>query len=167
MYGSIRPSSGSPGAAPAAIAQSGRRGASTIGRRIDDSASAPAASSAHTSWAAASEATITRLHLRYTKDTLTDDLVFKAAEPIAGGIPEVKVTGPAKENRFQGRYIVRKPFDPNQCYRGYSRGYVPVGAPLAGEAGTQASGKKLSAAFESYLRSDVPELGLKAKPAKK
>jgi hypothetical protein len=81
----------------------------------------------------------------------------------------VKQTGPAKENRFQGRYIVRKPFDPNQCYREYglSRGYIPAGTPLAGEAGTQASGKKLSAAFESYLRSDIAELGLKAKPVEK
>ncbi|MDP1826294.1 MAG: DUF2330 domain-containing protein [Archangium sp.] len=114
----------------------------------------------------ASAATITRLHLRYTKDTLADDLVFKAAEPIAGGIPEVPKTGPAKDNRFQGRYIVRKPFDPSQCYRQYAlaQGFIAAGSPLAGAAGTQAASKKLSAAFDSYLRSDVPELGLKAKP---
>ncbi len=115
----------------------------------------------------AQAATITRLHLRYTKDTLADDLVFKAAEPIAGGIPEVMVTAPAKENRFQGRYIVRKPFDINQCDRMSSLGFVPAGSPLAGAAGIQVASKKLSAPFESYLRSDVAELGLKATPEAK
>ena len=116
----------------------------------------------------AAAATITRLHLRYTKDSLTDDLVFKAAEPIAGGIPEVAKTGPAKENRFQGRYIVRKPFDLSQCdrYAAAVAGFVPAGSPLAGAAGVQ-GGKKLTAAFDSYLRSDIAELGLKAKPEEK
>ena len=117
----------------------------------------------------AQAATITRLHLRYTKDQLADDLVFKAAAPIAGGIPEVMVTAPAKENRFQGRYIVRKPFDVSQCDR-YDRqamGFTPVGSALAGAEGTQSASKKLSEPFESYLRSDVAELGLKAKPEPK
>jgi hypothetical protein len=114
----------------------------------------------------AAAATVTRLHLRYTKDTLTDDLVFKAAEPIAGGIPEVLKTAPAKENRFQGRYIVRKPFDVNQCQRywGGAPGFIPAGSALAGADGKQASGKKLSAAFDSYLRSDIVELGIKVAP---
>ena len=117
----------------------------------------------------ASAATVTRLHLRYTAESLTDDLVFKAAEPIAGGIPEVPKTAPAKENRFQGRYIVRKPFDVSQCdrYDMANRGFVPAGSPLAGAAGKQAASQKLSAAFESYLREGIAELDLKALPEAK
>ena len=116
----------------------------------------------------AREATLTRLHLRYTRDSLTDDLVFKAADPIAGGIPEVKTTSSAKENRFQGRYIVRHPFNLNQCHR-YSSGggaaggsFMPVQTALTGTQGKQAAASKLTAPFSSYLKSDVPELGLLA-----
>jgi hypothetical protein len=54
----------------------------------------------------ARDATITRLHLRYTKESLTDDLVFKQVEPIHGGIPGVAKTEAAKTNRFQGRYVM-------------------------------------------------------------
>jgi TonB family protein len=54
----------------------------------------------------ARNATITRLHLRYTKDSAPDDLVFKAVAPVAGGVPEVKTPAPAKHNRFQGRYVM-------------------------------------------------------------
>ncbi|MDP2270007.1 MAG: DUF2330 domain-containing protein [Archangium sp.] len=120
----------------------------------------------------AREATVTRVHLRYGKDSLTDDLVFKAAAPIAGGIPEMPKTGAAKENRFQGRYIVKRPFNQNQCYRYWggggaaSNGFVPVQTSLAGTQGTQAASTKMTAPFSSYLKSDVPELGLLA-PKKK
>jgi hypothetical protein len=63
------------------------------------------------------EATITRLHLRYTKDSLGEDLVFRAAPPIMGG--NGWISGPDKhgaqvtpggQNMFQGRYIVRHPW---------------------------------------------------------
>ena len=113
---------------------------------------------------------MTRLHVRYTKDSLTDDLVFTAAEPVAGGIPEVAKAGPAKTNRFQGRYIVKKPFDLSMCRRGMGAagGYTPASSALAGTGGVQAKGTKLPAAFDSYLRSDIAELGVKAAaPAKK
>lgn len=119
----------------------------------------------------AKDATLTRIHLRYTKDSLTDDLVFTAAEAVAGGVPEVAKAGPAKSNRFQGRYIVKKPFDVNMCSRGFgaSQGaYTPSSTGLAGTGGVQAKSTKLPAAFESYLRSDIAELGVKAgTPAKK
>ncbi len=119
----------------------------------------------------ASEATLTRLHLRYTKESLSDDLVFTAAPPIAGGVPEVPKAGPAKENRFQGRYVVTHPFNVNQCYRywggGAMRGFAPIQTALAGTDGVKASGQKLPATFVSYLRSDVPELNLTAPAPKK
>ena len=64
------------------------------------------------------EATITRLHVRYTKDSLGEDLIFRAAAPIQGGNGWSR--GPEKHeaivmpkggtNMFQGRYIVRHPW---------------------------------------------------------
>ncbi len=115
----------------------------------------------------ARDATLTRLHLRYAKDSLTDDLVFKAVDPIAGGVPEVPKTGNAKENRFQGRYIVKKPFDPNRCYSGRvfrGGGFAPIQTALSGTNGAQAVSTKLTAPFLSYLKTDVPELGLHVLP---
>lgn len=117
-------------------------------------------------------ATMTRLHLRYGKDTLSDDLVLKAAEPVAGGVPETPQTGAAKQNRFQGRYIIRKPFDPNRCFPTWGRGapppvgITPMGfnAQLAGQGGNQAQQVALTEPLEALVLSDVPELGLKAKP---
>jgi hypothetical protein len=59
---------------------------------------------------------ITRLHTRYGKHTLGEDLVFKPAEPIVGGngMPQgaqgtfaQKGAKKASTNRFQGRYIIR------------------------------------------------------------
>lgn len=117
----------------------------------------------------AKSATLTRIHLRYSKESLTDDLVFTAAEPVAGGVPEVAKAGPAKTNRFQGRYIVKKPFDVNMCFRHFGAsqgGYTPASTGLAGTGGVQAKAAKLPAAFESYLRSDIAELGVKAKATK-
>ncbi|MFZ5444405.1 MAG: DUF2330 domain-containing protein [Myxococcota bacterium] len=117
----------------------------------------------------AREATLTRLHLRYTKDSLTDDLVFAAAEPVSGGVPELQKTGPAKANRFQGRYIITHPFDASRCWRNWSgaMGFTPVQTSLAGTDGVQATATKLTASLESYLKSDVPELKLVAPEANK
>src|SRR5207302_3099842 len=58
---------------------------------------------------------LTRLHTRYDKQTLSEDLVFHEAGPVVGGrstwdgtsmeLPgEVK---PDSANNFQGRYIIR------------------------------------------------------------
>jgi hypothetical protein len=61
------------------------------------------------------EATLTRLHLRYTKESLGEDLVFRTAPAIAGGNGGNEgnhgavVTG-GKQSTFQGRYIVRHPW---------------------------------------------------------
>ena len=81
-------------------------------------------------------------------------------------------TGPAKENRFQGRYIVMKPFNQSQCYRYWGggmrgSGFTPAVTALSGTGGNQASDAKLTAPFESYLKSDIPELGLTKKPNQK
>jgi hypothetical protein len=60
--------------------------------------------------------TLTRLHARYGKD-ITNDLIFKAAEPIVGGREQRGANGaletgsqPSSSNNFQGRYAIRHPW---------------------------------------------------------
>jgi hypothetical protein len=118
----------------------------------------------------AAEATLTRLHLRYGKDTAKDDLVLRITDPLAGGIPDKATPGPAKDNRFQARFIMRKPFDPGRCWQG--GGAMQMGGPVGPTPGSMPSVPGapsnmtkpgvLSAALTTYLRSDVPELELKA-----
>jgi hypothetical protein len=58
---------------------------------------------------------LTRLHTRYDQSTLSEDLVFRAAEPIVGGREFVvgangqleKGSRPDSANNFQGRYAIR------------------------------------------------------------
>jgi MYXO-CTERM domain-containing protein len=62
---------------------------------------------------------LTRLHARYRKDTLGEDLVFRAAPPIVGG-REIRTGGlegaleqgahPSSFNNFQARYAIRHPW---------------------------------------------------------
>ena len=57
---------------------------------------------------------VTRLHGRYDKDDIGEDLVFQAAEPVGGGREWrddsgaiEQATRPSPQNMFQGRYIIR------------------------------------------------------------
>ena len=62
--------------------------------------------------------TLTRLHARYGKDSLGEDLVFKVAPGVAGGRgmpdrqglldPTTQITG---FNNFQGRYVILHPWE--------------------------------------------------------
>ena len=71
-----------------------------------------------------SQLVLTRLHARYGKDSIGDDLVFKAAPPIEGG-REDRYKGAishgattASSNSFQGRYVVRHRWTgPVECAR--------------------------------------------------
>ncbi|HEX7603257.1 MAG TPA: MYXO-CTERM sorting domain-containing protein, partial [Polyangiaceae bacterium] len=65
--------------------------------------------------------TLTRLHMRYAKDALGDDLVFREAPPIVGGREFMQESGdggarleersrPASTNNFQSRYAIRHPW---------------------------------------------------------
>ncbi|MFT3772948.1 MAG: DUF2330 domain-containing protein [Minicystis sp.] len=93
------------------------------------------------------EATLTRLHLRYTKDSLGEDLVFRAAPPITGGNGwseggdkhEAHATR-AGQNMFQGRYIVRHPW----------QGDITCADPQFGRWGGQTG--KVEAAKDSGVR---------------
>jgi hypothetical protein len=56
---------------------------------------------------------VTRMHTRYSKDTLSEDLVFRAAKAMVGGRADREDGGGPQaarhdsSNNFQGRYIVR------------------------------------------------------------
>ena len=68
-------------------------------------------------WAPRDSWVLTRIHLRYDRATLAEDLVFREAAAIVGGREEViphppSLTEPerAESNSFQGRYIIRHPW---------------------------------------------------------
>ncbi len=123
--------------------------------------------------------TITRLHARYTKETLGEDLVFKAAPAIVGG-REMRVGGAELEhgsqpspygmNNFQGRYAVRHPWTGPIACEHPQRGVW--GGPPAGASGGQAVpardtafAPRGSVQLASYLRSAVPELSIEPQGA--
>ncbi|MCA9618049.1 MAG: DUF2330 domain-containing protein [Myxococcales bacterium] len=117
---------------------------------------------------------LTRLHARYDKGSLGEDLVFKEAPPIAGGrefLRDTKLeTGsvPAPQNNFQGRYAIRHPWTgPIACespirgrWGGPPNGDAPV-QPATDLAFAPRGGTKLA----SYVEHDVAEIGLKAAQA--
>ena len=133
--------------------------------------------------------TLTRIHLRYSADTLGDDLVFSEAEPIVGGrerynndVLEVGST-PSSYNNFQGRYIIRHAWtEPVTCDDPvYGRWGGPNGAEFPGQpqgatspntsGDTAASGAGGGNDGESALPSDdiadlvaqdIPEINVEA-----
>jgi len=95
---------------------------------------------------AANGMVLTRLHARYDKTSLGEDLVFRAAKPIVGG-REFLTNGTKLEqgsrtdswNNFQARYAIRYPWTgPVKCKNPV---YGRWGGPPPGEstAGTQAA----------------------------
>jgi hypothetical protein len=119
------------------------------------------------------EATITRLHVRYTKDSLGEDLVFRAAPPLQGG--NGWANGPNKhgatvvpngQNMFQGRYIVR------HRWAGDITCENPVFDRWGGSPGSIEGAKNLAfvpregVTLASLVVEDVPTLGLKASAIK-
>ncbi len=61
---------------------------------------------------------ITRIHLRYDKDEVGEDLVFRKADPVVGGREITDENGvlergatPSSINNFQARYIIRHRWD--------------------------------------------------------
>ncbi len=125
-------------------------------------------------WRRTSGFVLTRLHARYTKSSLGEDLVFREATPIWGG-REVRSKGgdlehgasPGYINNFQGRYAIRHPWTgPITCVS--PRRGVWGGPPQGhkGHSGPQAARDlafvKRGASLTSFLRSDVPEIGVRA-----
>jgi MYXO-CTERM domain-containing protein len=87
---------------------------------------------------------ITRLHLRYAKDALANDLVFKTAPPIVGGREVFSRAGTLEHgaatdagyNNFQARYVIRHPWKGPIACKEPQRGVW--GGPPAGVHGSSA-----------------------------
>jgi hypothetical protein len=124
------------------------------------------------------EMVLTRLHARYTKDTVGEDLVFKAAPAVMGGrgTPDAQgvfgekgaVASPS-QNNFQGRYAVLHPWEGKvECQspiRGRWGGPPQGAGELGGGGGQTRVAQGLAQAprggfpLGEALRQDVPELG--------
>lgn len=120
---------------------------------------------------------VTRLHARYGKESLGEDLVFRAAPPIVGG-REVRTNGTDLEhgasasslNNFQGRYAIRHPWGgPIECKNPVRNRW---GGPPAGKPGptgptpaTNLAFVKRDAKLASFVRSTIPELDVKGEGA--
>ncbi|MBN1770982.1 MAG: DUF2330 domain-containing protein, partial [Deltaproteobacteria bacterium] len=116
---------------------------------------------------------LTRLHARYGKDGAPNDLVFKAAPPIAGGREVRDGQGRLEErahpdgmNNFQGRYAIRHPWTgPIQCQspvRGRWGG-PPDGNEVATQPATNlAFAPRGNVKLPDLVAQDVPELDVKA-----
>jgi MYXO-CTERM domain-containing protein len=115
--------------------------------------------------------TLTRLHARYGKDTLGQDLVFREAAAIEGGredfsSPKEQRHGatPAGSNNFQGRYILRHawtgPISCPQPRRGIWGGPPGGGEPPPRAALDTAFAPRGKVELASLIREPVPELKL-------
>ncbi len=117
---------------------------------------------------------LTRIHARYDKTSLKEDLVFREAKPITGG-REVKRNGrleegstPASRNNFQARYIIRHPWKgPIECknpVRGVWGG-PPSGQRSNPKAATDlAFAKRGALQLAKHVNTSVPELGIQVTP---
>ena len=120
-------------------------------------------------WSVPGQFVLTRLHARYTKDSLGEDLVFQEAGPIAGG-REVEVAGgleqgsqPSGANNFQARYITRYLWAGAVTCK--EPRYGRWGGPPRGGEPKPAVARDLAfaprdASLGGYVAQDIPELKL-------
>jgi len=113
---------------------------------------------------------LTRLHARYSATDLKDDLVFRAARPIVGGREVVGAGGELEhgaredsQNNFQGRYIIRHPWEGEIDCESPVRG-VWGGPPEGGGVGVEpaldtAYAPRGQLELASVLRTPAPEIG--------
>ena len=126
-----------------------------------------------------SDFVLTRLHARYGKD-ISDDLHFKAAQPVAGGREFMKAAGkleegaaPADQNNFQGRYAIRHEWTgPLSCANPIRHQWGGPPPELAAKAtGVKpaldlAFAPRGQVALPEVVQRDVPEIGIVAAAAK-
>jgi len=121
---------------------------------------------------------LTRLHYRYDKDGLDEDLVFRAAGPIVGGrgMPDQKGelgerrAQASSVNNFQGRYVMLNPWKGEISCENPQRGIWggppdgPTPQPFAaGNTALQGtSTKSLTSQLPALIQTDIPELDLEA-----
>jgi hypothetical protein len=120
---------------------------------------------------------LTRLHTRYDRATLSEDLIFRKARPVVGGRASWDGTaldtgaGPASDevNNFQGRYIIRHYWTgPVKCQNpryGAWGGPPNGGAPEPEAARGLALAPRGKVALKKVVQSPVPSLGLPGQPS--
>ncbi len=116
---------------------------------------------------------LTRLHARYAKEGIDEDLVFRPADPIVGGREFVQNDGkleegsqPSSVNNFQARYAIRHPWEGPITCDNPRRGIW--GGPPSGVGANQQVRPALDLAFaprgqmtlSDMLRQNVPELSI-------
>jgi hypothetical protein len=119
---------------------------------------------------------LTRLHTRYDKATLSEDLIFREASPVVGGRSQWDGTAmelpgevkPDSTNNFQGRYIIRHYWTgPVSCSnpRWGQWGGPPGGGAKQTQAATDlANAPRGQIALKKVVRSALPQLGLPGHP---
>lgn len=115
---------------------------------------------------------LTRLHARYSPDNLGEDLIFTEAGPIVGGREHIVTsTGEleegsraASQNNFQGRYIIRHPWEGAAfCL---SPEYGVWGGPHGSRRGSTEAARDTAFAprgdisLEEFVRESIPEIGV-------
>ena len=120
---------------------------------------------------------LTRLHARYDKESLSEDLVFREAKPAMGGRANWNGTNGDEGaqvaaggvNNFQGRYIIRHYWTgPVACK---DPKFNNFGGPPGGGDPTPTAAKGLATAprgkvvLKSEVRSAVPVLGIAGQDA--
>jgi hypothetical protein len=114
---------------------------------------------------------LTRLHTRYAPEAITDDLVLRAAPPIAGGREVLAANGEIEKgahssdtNDFRTRYVVRHPWTsavacdaPKRGVWGGYPGGTKVAPMIAHSIGFVGPTKMELGVF---LREDLPDLDL-------
>ena len=125
---------------------------------------------------------LTRLHARYSKETLSEDLVFREAKPVMGGRANWNgtngdagaqvSTNAGGVNNFQGRYIIRHYWtgpvackDPRYDEWGGPPGSDPYGSspPAPTAAKGLATAPRGKVVLKEQVRSPIPLLGIAGK----
>jgi hypothetical protein len=135
--------------------------------RVSPSSSPPRFKGSPPSWV------LTRLHARYSPETLSEDLIFREATPVVGGRgfgainEDTAATETSGANNFQARYIIRhywtKPVACENPRPGIWGG--PVDAPYDSAPVSPAKGlataPRGTISLAKEVNSPVPLLGLK------
>ena len=123
---------------------------------------------------------LTRLHARYDRQNLTEDLLFRETDSVVGGTgsaesinassgPQFLKSGPST---FQGRYIIRHYWegkvqckDPRYGIWGGppGGGYNPGGSGPIEAAQDLASTPRGKVSLPALIQSELPAFGIKAK----
>ena len=116
---------------------------------------------------------LTRLHLRYTKESLGEDITFRSAPPIVGGREMAGQDGkiehgalPSSFNNFQARYAIRHGWagpiackEPRRGVWGGKPGTSPYDKPAPKAAQKLGLAPHVKTELASFVRSDIPEIG--------